>query len=181
VTSRNRKLDQRGEAVERLERGELLGPDAAQLLEHRGLIRALPPAGPEERELRALLGRPAPERHPVERLPRLQRREHAPRARHDAAVQPGQPRHLDAVGAARSARRELAQEDDLALPLLHRHVEVAHLRPRLGQGAQLVVVRGEEALGAYAVVQVLGHRPGDADAVVGGGAAADLVDHHQAA
>ena len=46
-----------------------------------------------------------------------------------------------------------------------------------------MVVRGEERLGAQprVVVDVLDHRPGDRQAVVGAGAAPDLVQDQQAA
>jgi len=45
---------------------------------------------------------------------------------------------------------------------------------------QLVVVRGEEAPGSRHVVEVLGDRPGQGHAVVGAGAAADLVEDNEA-
>jgi hypothetical protein len=45
---------------------------------------------------------------------------------------------------------------------------------------QLVVVGGEQRLGAVVLVQVLDDRPGQRQAVEGGGAAADLVEDHQA-
>ena len=63
-----------------------------------------------------------------------------------------------------------------------RHVEIVHPRQALGQRGQLVVVGGEEHLGAApALVQLLGHRPRDREAVEGGGAAPDLVQENQAA
>src|SRR5262249_18313674 len=46
---------------------------------------------------------------------------------------------------------------------------------------ELVVVRCEERAAAHGVVQVLGDRPGERDAVEGAGAAADLIEDDQAA
>ena len=60
-------------------------------------------------------------------------------------------------------------------------MEVAHAAEPAGQLRQLVEVGGEEDLGAAGtIVQLLHHRPRDGQAVEGGGAAADLVQQHQA-
>ncbi len=66
------------------------------------------------------------------------------RARDDLRRQPRQPRHLDAVAAVGSARDDLAQEDDVVLPLARGHVIVDDARRRIGQIRQLVIVRGEQ-------------------------------------
>ena len=65
--------------------------------------------------------------------------------------------------------------------LVDQRVVVAQARQPLGQLGQLVVVRGEQRPAADAVVQVLRDGPGQRHAVVGAGAAADLVEDHQAA
>ena len=93
----------------------------------------------------------------------------------------GQPGDVDAVALVGAAGDDPVQEDDLALALADRDVGVA--QPGLGllELDELVVVRGEEGAAADRVVQVLGDRPGERDAVEGAGAAADLVEDHQAA
>src|SRR5262249_22304977 len=73
----------------------------------------------------------------------------------------GELRDLDAERAAGAAGRELAEEDDLAVPLARGDADVADARVQARERRQLVVVRREERLGAHAVVQVLGHGPGD--------------------
>ena len=93
----------------------------------------------------------------------------------------GQPGDVDAVALVGAAGGDLVQEDDLVLPLADQHVVVAQAGQRLGELGQLVVVRGEQGPAADLVVQVLGDRPGQRDAVVGAGAAADLVEDDQAA
>ena len=94
----------------------------------------------------------------------------------------GQPRDLDAVALAGRAGDDAAQEDDVALPLAHRDRAVVDARLAARQVGQLVVVGGEQhQRPRRGIVQVLGHRPGDRDAVEGAGAAADLVEHDQAA
>ena len=65
----------------------------------------------------------------------------------DVGRQAGQPRHLDAVAAVRSARDDLAQEHDVVFPLADDDVEVGHRGQRVGEIGQLVVVRREDGLG----------------------------------
>ena len=99
------------------------------------------------------------------------------------ARQSGQSRHLDAVAAIRAATDDLPQEDDLVLPLARGDVRIDDARERVGQVGELVVMRGEQRLRAGASVgrEVLGDGPGDAQAIEGRCAAANLVEHHQAA
>ena len=73
------------------------------------------------------------------------------------------------------------EEDDVALPLRHPDRDVAEPRQLLGERRQLVIVGGEEGAAAVRLVQVLDRRPGDGEAVEGGGAAADLVEDDQRA
>jgi len=83
----------------------------------------------------------------------------------------------------RTAAFELAQEDDLVAQLLDAHMVVLHAGAHLLHFVQLVVVCGEERLGVRrrVVVQVLDHRPGDGNTVVGTRAAADFVQQDDAA
>ena len=99
------------------------------------------------------------------------------------ARQSGEPRDLDAVAAIRAARHDLAQEDDVVLPLARRDVEVDDAGRGVGEIGELVIVRGEQRLRPHLRVgrEELGDRPGDAEAVEGRRAAADLVEHDQAA
>ena len=78
------------------------------------------------------------------------------------------------------------QEAQAVAGFFHQHLGVGHVGPLARQGVELVVVGGEDAAGAEAAQlgrggQVLGHRPGDREAVEGGGAAADLIEQHQRA
>ncbi len=94
----------------------------------------------------------------------------------------GQAGNLDAVGVGGAAGDDGAQEYDLVVPLPHRHGEVPDPFPGHGQLGQFVVMGGEQSAGPATggVVDVLGHGPGNGDAVEGGGAPADLVHHDQA-
>ena len=105
------------------------------------------------------------------------------RAADHAGREAGESRHLDAVAAVRSPRHHLAQEDDLILPFAHQQMRIGDSRQRVGQVGELVVVRGEERLRPRlrARGEVLGHGPGDAEAIEGRRAPADLVEHDEAA
>ena len=65
--------------------------------------------------------------------------------------------------------------------LLDAHHKIAHARELFGKLGQLVIVGGEQGLGATPGVNVLHHAPGQRETVVGGGAAADFVEHDEAA
>ena len=99
---------------------------------------------------------------------------------HHAVRQPRELGDVDAVRAVGAARLEAMEEHDRLAGLAHGDVVVPRVLQLLGELHQLVVVRGEHRLAADPVVQVLGHRPRDRDAVVGRRAAADLVEQHQA-
>ena len=64
----------------------------------------------------------------------------------------------------------------VSLTVTRRFLEAGELG---GEEGELVVVGGEEGAGADAVVEVLDGGPGEGEAVVGGGAAAHLVQEHQ--
>ena len=140
------------------------------------------------REQAQLLHRLAPRaghRRPsaARQLVLLEAVENLARARDHAGRQARQARDLDAVAAIRSAGHDLAQEHDLVVVLAGRHVVVHDARQGIGQVGQLVVVRGKQRLRPRARVrrEVLGDGPGDAQPVEGRRAAADLVEHDEAA
>ena len=106
----------------------------------------------------------------------LQLAEHLAGAFDDRWRQSGKARDLNAVGAIGGTRRDLVQEDDVALPLLDAHGDVDEARQARGKRRQLVIVGGEERAAAIDLVQMLDRRPGDGEAVEGRGAAADLIE-----
>ena len=93
----------------------------------------------------------------------------------------GQPGDVDAVALVGAAGDDPVEEDDLAVPLADRDVGVAQPGPGLLQVDQLVIVGGEQRPAADDVMQVLGDRPGERDAVEGARAAADLVEDDKGA
>ena len=86
----------------------------------------------------------------------------------------GQPGDVDAVALVGAAGHDPVEEDDLAGTFADGDVGV--FEPRLGllQLDQLMVVGREERPAADRIVNVLGDRPGQRDAVERAGAAADL-------
>ena len=97
----------------------------------------------------------------------------------DRVGQPGQLGHMHPVRAIGAAGFEPMEEYYGVARFAHRHVEVAGVGQPLRQLHQLVIVGGEHRLAADPIVQVLADRPGDGHAVVGAGAAADLVEEDQ--
>ena len=95
--------------------------------------------------------------------------------------QRGQARDFDAVAAVGGAGLDAAQEQDLVAGFLHRNVQIADAVELSGELGQLVIVRREESFRADVAVDVLDHGPGERQSVVGGRAAADFVEHDQAA
>ena len=95
----------------------------------------------------------------------------------------GQTRHVDAVALVAAAGADGVQEDDPPLPLLDLQLQVDQAGQVVLQLGQLVVVGGEDGARPRPRrrAQELGDGPGQGQAVVGGGAAADLVQDHQAA
>ena len=111
----------------------------------------------------------------------LELAQESPRARDDLRGQPGQTRHLDAVGAVRPARHHAVEEHDVVLPLPDGDVDVPDTRQLGGQPRQLVVVRREQDLRARPpLVEVLGDRPRDREAVERRRAPPDLVEQDEA-
>src|SRR5262245_20176371 len=64
----------------------------------------------------------------------------------------GETGHLNTVALVCAALDNLAEEDNLIVPLAHSHVEIPQPRQAHGQYSQLMVMRGEERLGADGVV-----------------------------
>src|SRR5712691_8746889 len=110
----------------------------------------------------------------------FQQLEYLPGARDDRAGQSREPAHVNPIGAVGATRLEPVQEHDFLAYFAHRDVEVAEVLELLGELCQLVIMRRKDRLAPDAVVQALGDRPGDCDAVIGGGAAPDLIEQHQA-
>ena len=108
-------------------------------------------------------------------------RQHDLGALDHGAWQSGELCHLDAVGAVGGARRDLVQEDDVALPFLHPHGGIEQARQLAGERGQLVVMRREQRAATVHLVQVLDRRPGDREPVEGRGAAPDLVEDDERA
>ena len=110
----------------------------------------------------------------------LQQLEYLPGARHDRGGESREPAHVNPIGAVGATRLEPVQEHDFLADLAHRDVEVANVLELLGELRQLVIMRRKDRLAPDAVVQALGDRPGDRDAIVGRCATADLIEQHQA-
>ena len=72
------------------------------------------------------------------------------------------------------------EKHELVVVLLHEHLHVGH-PGQLVERRELEIVRGEERAAADLRLQVLDHRLGDREAVIGARAAADLVEDHEAA
>ena len=94
--------------------------------------------------------------------------------------QPGQPRDLYSIALVRAARNNLAQKNNLVVPLAHRLVEIANAAAFLGKFRQFVIMRREECARPNLVVQKFGHAPGDGKTVECRCSAADLVQNYQA-
>jgi len=66
---------------------------------------------------------------------------------------------VDAVALVGAVFDDLAQEDELIVPLAHGDIEILQPRRARGEFGQLVVVRGERCLRADLVVQVFDDGP----------------------
>ena len=122
-------------------------------------------------------------RHPLATSGRLQRFQDVFRAQHQRSRHARQASHMDAKAVVAAAWSQLAEEDHLAVHLLHAHVHVHNPRQTLAHVVELVIMRGEQRQGAVlaGLVQMLGNGPCDADAIVRAGAAPNLIQQHQAA
>ncbi len=114
--------------------------------------------------------------HPVRPL---ERGEHGACPGHHRIGEPRELRHVHTVRPVGAAGFEPMEEYYRVPGFAHGHVEVAGVGQPLRELHQLVIVGGEHRLAADPVVQVLADRPGDGHAVVGAGAAADLVEQDE--
>ncbi len=94
---------------------------------------------------------------------------------------PRQRRYLQAVGAAGRPLLYSVHEGD-GVAVFHRiQMDVGEPAHQLRQAGQLEVVGGKQGVGANLACQLLGAGPCQREAVVGAGAAANLVHQHQTA
>ena len=122
----------------------------------------------------------APQPLAAARMGSLQLGQESPCSGKQLGREPRQARHLDAVRAVRASLLEPSQEDDVVAGLADRHVQVLHAWKKVAQLGEFVVVGGEDGLGADVLMKVLGDRPRDRHAVVGGRSPPDLVQQDQA-
>ena len=100
---------------------------------------------------------------------------------HDTARHTGDFSHMYTETVLRAAAFQFAQEDHLAVDLLHAHVVVFDAWKILFHLVELVIVSGEEraSLCLGILVQILHNGPCDADAVVGTGAASKFIEEDE--
>src|SRR5208283_1448939 len=101
----------------------------------------------------------------------------------DTRRKPGEPRHLDTVASVGGPGHNAPDKHDLVVPFLDRHREVAQANKMLLELRELLVVGCEKGPRASrrVAVQVLDHRPGDAQAVIRRRPAPYLVQDDQRA
>ena len=84
---------------------------------------------------------------------------------------------MNAVGAVGRAGGDLVEENDIFAVLGHAHGGVGQARQSGCEARQLMIMGGEQGAGAVDLMQMLKRRPGDGQAIIGGGAAADLIQN----
>src|SRR5687767_1835348 len=89
-------------------------------------------------------------------------------------------RDLDSIAFVGTAFDDLAQEDDLVVPLADSDVEVPDAGKPAGEFGEFVVMGGEKSFGPALVVEVFHDGPGEAETVEGAGAAANFVEDDEA-
>jgi hypothetical protein len=167
------------EEVERRARAQLVGADVAQHGVDLGVARhrlraggrlGAPAGGAKERQIVGEVGEGTPF------LALFEEGQDLLGARRDTLRQPGEPCHMDAVGAIGGARTYLVQKDDIPLPFLDPHRVAGERRQLDGKRRQFVVMRREQGAAAIDLVQMFETGPGDRQPVEGRRAAADLVE-----
>src|SRR5262249_53819568 len=93
----------------------------------------------------------------------------------------GQARDFDSVAAVGGAGVGAAKEQDLISGFFDRDVKIAGAVKLFGELGGLVIVRREKSLGADVAMDMLDYGPRESETVIGGRAAADFVEHDQAA
>ena len=88
---------------------------------------------------------------------------------------------MNTEGMLTATRLQLAQEDNLAIHLLHTHVEVLDAREILLHLVQLVIMSGKErtSLRLLVLMKIFHDSPGDADAIVGRSSTTQLIEEYQ--
>ncbi len=97
----------------------------------------------------------------------------------DGLGKAGESRNLNAVGFVRGAGENFVEEDDFLIPFTHRDVAIHDGFAGVGEVGEFVVMGGEERAAFDLVVQMLGDRPGDGEAVEGGCSASDFIENDQ--
>src|ERR1700730_13495308 len=113
----------------------------------------------------------------------LQVREHLPGADYDLARQARELGDMDPIAAIGTALDHLVEKDDPLTLFADCHPKIAQPRKLLSKRGQLVIMGGKERQRAKlrCIVEIFEDRLRDAHAVVGAGAATDLVENEQAA
>ena len=89
------------------------------------------------------------------------------RAMHHVGGQSSQLRDFDAIALVGRTFFHLAQKNNSAAALFHANMKVLYAAEAVGQLGQLVIVGGEQGLGASVGVNVFDSRPGDGQAIIG--------------
>src|ERR1700731_1955133 len=151
------------EFFQRLTRREALEVQLLQLGDNRMIQR--------QAELRARL-------RPFERPLAFQLGQHLPGAHDNLTRHAGELRDVDSITPIGPTLNHLVEKDDAFAFFAHLHPKIAQPGKLLAERGQLVIVGGEECQRAklWGLVQILEDRLRDAHAVVGAGAASDLVE-----
>ena len=99
----------------------------------------------------------------------------------DVDGQAGQSGDLDSVTFVRCASYDFAQEDDLVVPLPHRHIVVLNACPVLRQHRKLVVMGGEKRARPNLIIKMFGNAPGDLQAIKSRCTTANFIKDYEAA
>ena len=105
--------------------------------------------------------------------------EHSLRTAQHVTRHAGKLRHMQAPGFLGGTGAHTVAENHLPAPFAHLHGGQRQFRQFGSERRQFMEMRGEDSAAADAVMQSFQHRPGDGQAIPGGGAAPDLIQHHQ--
>src|SRR5438445_9762969 len=105
---------------------------------------------------------------------------HLPGMSNNLRRQSRQPTDLCSVAFSCPTGNNLAQENDLVVPLTHGDVAIADAAAFLSEFRQLVIMSRKEGARLNLVVQKFGHAPGDGKPVKSRCSATNLVENDQA-
>ena len=90
---------------------------------------------------------------------------------------------MDTERMLRTTPLQTTEEDDLVVDFLHAHIVVLDTREILLHLIEFMIMGGKKGAGTGLdmLVQVFHNSPGNGNAVVGGGATAQLIEEHQRA